>query len=265
LTAEQRQLIVKYARLPRSITRSEWIQALQAFDLLHTGRVVKGRRTLTFQRFYQQTIDAKYATTFLEDILLAENVEEEGQRYVASYGHQMISELANLGISGDTVEVRALLAYCLYWWQSFGKGYIREVAVFRDLEESDVIFEAHDLRDPAQRRSPYDLIVLEQHGDIKTSTYFLHNARLFPLRCDFYIVCLFDENTSRWLDIVLLKPEAWRKLNGEPTHCTWDNVAHTLPSVVQVELRGESRVVVPYSYWKERVLCKQSREGEKPL
>jgi len=40
LTDEQRRLLVKYARLPRSLTRAEWGLALAAFDLLHAGRVI---------------------------------------------------------------------------------------------------------------------------------------------------------------------------------------------------------------------------------
>ena len=217
----------------------------------------------TFQQFYQHSIDAIHATAFLEELLAMEEVEKEGLRLVAGYWQLIVSALIAQGIVGETVETRALLAYCLYWWQSFAKGYIREVAVFRDLEQSGVIFQAHDLSDPVQRRSAYDLTVLGQRGDIKTSPYFLHNARFFPLRSDFYMVRLYDEATTQWRDIVLLKTTAWQGLNGDPTPCTWAQVTDILPSVAQINIRGEVLVVVLYAEWKDRVLRKQQVQGDK--
>jgi hypothetical protein len=46
MTDEHQRLLVKYARLPRSVTRVEWIRALAAFDLLHGGRLTLGSETL---------------------------------------------------------------------------------------------------------------------------------------------------------------------------------------------------------------------------
>ncbi len=261
LTDEQRRLLVKYARLPRSVTRAEWRLALAAFDLLHAGRVTWGSETLTFQAFYLRSIDAAHATPFIEELLRTADVEAEGTRLTEKHWGQIVAALTEQGVVGDAVEVRALLAYCLYWWRSFSKGYIREVVVFRDLEQSGIAFDAHDLRDPTQRRSAYDLTVLEQRGDVKTSTYFMHTARAFPLRCDFYIVRLWDDAANQWLDLVLLNPEAWRAIDGEPTPCAWETVARVLPAVAQVEVRGETLVVVLYAEWKARVLSRQSQEG----
>ncbi len=225
MTDEHQRLLVKYARLPRSITRAEWVQALAAFDLLHVGRLKWGDDAMTFQAFYLRVVDAIHATTLIEELLTATDVETMGPRLMAEHWRQINTALATMGVSGETIEARSLVAYCLYWWQSFGKGYIREVAVFRDLERSGVIFEAHDIRDPVARRSAHDLIVLGRRGDVKTSTYFIHTARAFPLRCDFYIVRLWDEALNQWLDLTLLKPEAWRELDGEPTACDWEMVA----------------------------------------
>jgi len=260
LTDEQRRLLVKYVRLPRSVTRAEWVQALAAFDLLHAGRVTWGSETLTFQAFYLRCIDTVHATVFVEELLTTTDAEVDGAQLAEKYWKQIVTTLTSQGVTGDAVEVRALLAYCLYWWRSFSKGYIREVAVFRDLEQSGVAFEAHDLRDPAQRRSAYDLTVLGRSGDVKTSTYFIHTTRAFPLRCDFYIVRLWDETVHQWLDLVLLKPDAWRELDGEPTPCTWETVARVLPTVAQVLVRSETLVVVLYAEWKARVRHKQSQQ-----
>jgi len=251
-----------YARLPRSLTRAEWGPALAAFDLLHAGRVTSDGETLTFQAFYLRRIDAAHATPLIEELLAATDVEADGARLAEAHWRQIIAALTEQGVAGETVAARALLAYCLYWWRSFSKGYVREVAVFRDLEQSGIVFEAHDLRDPDERRSVHDLTVLGRRGDVKTSTYFIHTARTFPLRCDFYIVRLWDEVTNQWLDLVLLKPDAWRELDGEPMPCRWEMVARVLPAIAQVELRGEPLVVVPYAEWKARVWRKQLPEGE---
>ncbi|MBI1930834.1 hypothetical protein HYR99_42125 [Candidatus Poribacteria bacterium] len=265
LTDEQRRLMVKYVRLPRSVTGAEWGLALATFDQLHGGRVTLGIETLTFQAFYLRFIDNAHATPFIEEVLAASDIEAEGTRLAEEHWRQIVAVLTGQGIVGDVVEVRALLAYCLYWWRSFSKGYIREALVFHDLEQSGIDFDAHDLRDHAQRRSAYDLTVLGRRGDVKTSTYFLHTARTFPLRCDFYIVRLWDDVTNQWLDLVLLKPDAWRELDGEPTPCAWETVARALPTVAQVKVRGESLVVVPYAEWKTRVLSQQSQEGGNTL
>ena len=261
-TEEYRQLVARYAQSPRALTRTEWLKALEAFDLLHTGRIIQDATIRTFQQFYQNAIDAVYATLFLNELLATEDVELLGLSLVARYWQQITADLNAHGIVEGNVEANTLLIYCLYWWQSFGKGYIREVSVFQDLETSGVGFEAHNLSIPAQRRSLYDLTILGQRGDIKTSTYFLHMARFFPLRCDFYVVRLFDTVRNRWLDVVLLKRAAWDKLNGEPTICTWETVARVLPEAGQMEMRGETLVVVTYEIWKRLVLQVQKREGE---
>lgn len=197
LSDEQRQLLVTYLRLPRSITRTEWVQALTAFDVLHAGRIVLDGERVTFQAFYLRYIDTVYTTPFMERLLVTVDVEADGVQLMDEYWWQIVASLTKQGVMGDTVEVRALVAYCLYWWRSFTKGYIREVTVFRDLTQAGIAFEAHDVRDPVQRRSSHDLTVHGRSGDVKTSTYFLHTARTFPLRCDFYIVRLWDDTTNR--------------------------------------------------------------------
>jgi len=35
LAGDQQRLLIKYLRLPRSLSREEWARALAAFDLLH--------------------------------------------------------------------------------------------------------------------------------------------------------------------------------------------------------------------------------------
>jgi hypothetical protein len=260
LTDEQQRLLTKYLRLPRSLSRDEWALALAAFDLLHEGRVQLGAEMMTFQRFYLRTIDDLHATAFIDKLLTAAHVEAEGGQLTEEHWREINAVLTARGVLRATAEERALLVYCLYWWRSFSKGYVREVAVFRDLEKSGVEFEAHDLRDAEARRSAFDLMVMGRHGDVKNSTYFIHTARAFLLRRDFYIVRMWDEITNHWLDLVMLKPETWRELNGEPTPCSWEMVARVLPAPAQITLRGEVLIVARYEKWKNCVLRKQLQE-----
>jgi hypothetical protein len=120
-----------------------------------------------------------------------------------------------------------------------------------------------DLTDKRQRFSPYDLMVSGWRGDIKTSTYFLHTRRGFPLANDFYIVGLFDETTRRKLDIVMMKPAVWERLDGEPLPCALREVARHFPQPTQVTVRDETLIVVEYEVWKRCVRQYQQRtKGE---
>ena len=65
-----------------------------------------------------------------------------------------------------------LQGYCLYWWQSFARGYAFEVYIMQDLTADGIQFQMHDVRNWVERYSPADLVVLDLLGDIKTSIYF---------------------------------------------------------------------------------------------
>ena len=112
--------------------------------------------------------------------------------------------------------------------------------------------------DRRQRFEPFDLTVSGWRGDIKTSTYFLHVRRSFPLSNDFYIVALYDEATRQRLNIVMMKPALWEKINGETKSCQLRNVARHFPNPVQVNVRGENLIVVSYSMWKQLILRMKS-------
>ena len=122
LADEQSRLLVKYARLPRSLTREEWPLALTAFDLLHAGRVLVGSESLTFQMFYLRHIDALHATSFLEQLVRSDALEPEASQLAAKHWLEIEASLQAGGLSGTGTEDRALLTYCLYWWRSFCKG-----------------------------------------------------------------------------------------------------------------------------------------------
>lgn len=64
-------------------------------------------------------------------------------------------------------------------------GYAFEVEIYRDLKNSGIDFQAHDIRKRVSRFSAYDLKVLNLKGDIKTSLYFLFATRSRGLAHDF--------------------------------------------------------------------------------
>ena len=135
---------------------------------------------------------------------------------------------------------------------------------FRDLKHSGIEFVAHDLTKRDERFSPYDLTVLGFRGDVKTSTYFLHAARSYPLTNDFYLVRIYDMVRRMWLDIAMLKPTMWMVLDGDTMLCELDDVASLLPAPLQLIVRDEVLVVITYAEWKQRVLRLQVERSKIP-
>jgi hypothetical protein len=153
-----------------------------------------------------------------------------------------------------------LAAYCLYWWTAFAKGYRFELEIFRDLRASDITFIAHDLRKRLERRSPYDLVVLGQVGDIKSTTYFLYTLRTLPLNRNFYITQLYHSRKRRYLVIVLITEASWRVLNGEVATASLETAANFFPNPVQITFEGQRFVIVPFDLWKDKVKQRQKDE-----
>jgi hypothetical protein len=98
-------------------------------------------------------------------------------------------------------------------------------------------------------------------GDIKNTTYFLYVARSFPLTCDFYITRLYDATARRYVRIVILTAEAWRRLNGETVGSDLVHAAQWLPQMVGVTFLGYDLVVIEYERWKRKVRQRQP-EGD---
>lgn len=103
-----------------------------------------------------------------------EDLSVEGSRLAAQYARQIRPVLQSAGLLKRDVPYSVLLqGYCLYWWQSFARGYAFEVTIMRDLFADGIDFKMHDVRSKVERFSPADLTVLDLLGDIKTSIYFL--------------------------------------------------------------------------------------------
>jgi hypothetical protein len=258
LTDEQQRLVIKYIERPSALSRAEWLDALLAFDLLRTSVVTHEGQTMTFGAFYERFVDAPFAERFLTELMRQDDVEAAGGQLTVAFSREIRQALNAMGLREPTpAPMRLLLAYCLYWWASFAKGYVLEVAVYRDLEQAGIVFQAHDLLHRAERFTPFDVIVSGQEGDIKASTYFLRVARGFPLRCAFYIARAFDTRTWQWRRVVLLKRAAWDEIDGETVLGTLEHALTIPPTPVEITVSGEALVVIDYEVWKQKIRTRQ--------
>ena len=263
LTAAHQSLIVRYIEQPGTLSRQEWRDVLRAFDLLRVSIVRYEQQTLTFGAFYERIVDTPFAERFLRELMAQAEVEAAAGRLTSAYNREIRQALDAFGLHPPmTAPMRLLLTYCLYWWASFAKGYALEIAVFRDLEVSNVVFQAHDLLDHQARYTPYDLIVSGEEGDIKASAYFLYVARSFPLRCGFYILRAFDTHSRQWRRLVVLKRAAWDRIDGKTIFLPLEQALNTPSAPMETDIFGEAVVVVEYALWKQHILrYQQKRES----
>lgn len=229
-----------------------WARVFTAFDLLEAAVLVVEEKRLSFRAVYTLLVDRPLADAYLADLLALQDVYQESPALQARYARMIGQSLADRGWRRP--ETRLLYAYLLYWWGSFARGYALEVEIFRDLDASGVQFLAHDLRDPHARYSLSDLTVSGLAGDIKTSTYFVQAAA--PLAHDFYIVRLAIKGAVYTL-VVMLQPDAWKKINGDTTPGTLDTLRDHIPAPVAIRHRGHTLVVLRYDSWKQRMLFQQ--------
>ncbi len=232
--------------------REGWAKAYKAFDMLDQAVLITATRRHTFRSLYQQMVDKKMADVYLSQLLALHDPKKQSPALWARFARQIVSEFAQRGWRRpDVPETRLLLSYLLYWWGAFARGYAFEVEIFRDLRDSGIQFQAHNLLDRRQRYSPSDLTINDMSGDVKTSVYFVQVGA--PLRHDFYIVRLFSRGQVYTL-VVLLQPPMWGKINGNTIEGHLDAVVEQLPKPVRIRHRGHELVVVDYNEWKKRIL-----------
>ena len=138
-------------------------------------------------------------------------------------------------------------------------GYAFEVEIYRDLTNSGVHFQAHDIRDRAARYSAYDLQILNLKGDIKTSLYFLYTTRSRGVTHDFYITRFYEGKQQRTL-VVLMQPYAWNLINGDTIKALLEEATQQFPLPVMVKIEDRPIVIMEHNVWKERVLQRQHNE-----
>ncbi len=261
LTKDERAAIVRYLTQHGRLSALEWLTALRAFELLDDSTVTVGEQREAFSAIYARLVEQKHADDFIEQLLALKDMQVEGERLKASVARTIAQELADAGLyRRDIPETRYLLAYCYYWWDAFARGYIFEAQIYQDLQQSGVEFVAHNIRDPVERRSRSDLIVLRREGDVKISPYFLVTARTQVLRHDFYITRLYDEQQRRYRLAVIMTEAAWRDVNGDTVSAPLEEAARLFPQAVRVEYAEGSLIAVDYHVWKQRVKTRQREE-----
>jgi hypothetical protein len=260
LTTQHRRVVLKHFEKTERLSPQEWKMALQAFDMLGKGTIKIERRQMSFQQFYDRHVDRPYADDFIARLMKLEDLEK-AETLQQKTAFEILAMLEREGFYRENlVSSEYLAAYCLYWWTSFAKGYRFELSIFRDLKASGIAFVAHDLRKRSERRSPYDLLVLRQVGDIKNTTYFLYSARALPLNRDFYITRLYHSQRRRYLTVVLMAKAAWRRLNGEVPTASLETAASLFPQPVQITFEGQDFVILPFDLWKDKVKKRQQEE-----
>ncbi len=262
LTTLQQRAILRYLN-GGYLSKSEWRDVLAGFDKLRQAIIKEDLRERSLAFFYREVVDNVYASSLIADLLESADPEQEGKRLARIRGEQIRRDLIERGLNARVTEHRLVLAYVLYWWMSFAKGYSLEIAVFRDLKRAGISFEFHDLNNPQERFSKHDLTLGSYRGDIKASTYFLETARSFPLRMDFYIVRLYRAQARAWRWAVLLSPDFWREINGEPVHAPLEDALIHFPQPVYFEVKKTPFIAVDYAVWKEKVRAFQAQGRNK--
>ena len=259
---QHRRIVLEFIQRGHEFGRDEWRQAIVAFDLLKNAAVLTDRGLLPFPVIYRQYIEEPYADAFIEQLYLADQVATAGVSQWAKVARAVEPRLAQTGLSrADVTATRLIVAYCLYWWRAFTLGYALEIEIQRDLEASDIRFEAHDLRRREERLSPYDLTILGFKGDIKTSVYFLQASRSRTLPHDFYITRIRGRQRIRTM-VIFMRAEMWHTIDGETLLVLLEQVADTLPQATRIVHEGIELTVIDYETWKAKVKHCQARGAQ---
>lgn len=262
-TQKHAAVLGEYFRSETSLNRTQWEWVWDGVDILRQATIIWQGKTQTFANLYDNLVDRVYADAFIEALYRFDDIARQAEQRRAAVAHQIIADLQKAGYYNRAVpETQLVLAFCLYWWQSFTKGYAFEVEILRDLMSSGILHQAHDLRDRQARLAPFDLMVMGFRGDIRTSTYFFAVERGRSLPHDFYITRLWNRRTRRWQKVAILKPAFWTALDGETRPSRLEEVLDILPDVAEIRLDIQKLVVVEYQEWKERIKKRQER-GEK--
>jgi hypothetical protein len=254
--------LLAYLKSDQYLDPTVWRHLFQGVDLLNEAHVVTQDVSRTFRQVYDQLIDRPFADQFIAQLLATKDISKESPGLTAQFARQIKPILQEAGLLHRDAPLSILLqGFCLYWWQSFARGYAFEVFIMRDLEESGIAYQMHDLRRRVERYSPADLIVQGLLGDIKTSVYLLQWQFKGQLPNDFYISRLYAQGQERTI-VVFQKPLAWDAIDGGLTvPGTLDSLTDLLPTPVQIEVRGIMLIVVEYETWKQKVRHKQASEG----
>jgi hypothetical protein len=115
LTPQHTDAIAKYLARRASLSAAEWKVALQAFDVLRSSLVIHHGVKLTFNTFYNRTIDHQFGDEFIAELLTLVGINE-APHLLRKYQQMVIGELTSLGLMDDgSDDARCLTSFCLYW------------------------------------------------------------------------------------------------------------------------------------------------------
>ena len=267
VTAEHRHVVRRYVESISGLPAHDWPLATEAFNLLRHAVIIRhDHRAYTFAQIYDELVDARYATPFIKALYDLDDIRQGSTALWVVGAQQVYQDLTDAGVHEPAghPNSRLLMAYCLYWWQSFCKGYAFEVEIFRDLEQSGLRFEPHDLIDPAARRSPYDLVMSNFRGDVKTSTYFLQKASRQTVSSDFFITRVWLPGQRARILVVFLHDLTWDAIDSETLLARLAELETVLPHPARIAYHGGELVVTEYGHWKDKMRQYQISRGELP-
>ncbi len=262
ITKTNLRVVLKHFERAGRLSPAEWPLALESFHRLGAATLRMGGRPVSFRTIYERYVDRPLGDKYIRQLVELTDLDRGAQQLQRQAAQRLLTELEESGLYHENIKgSEYLAAYCFYWWTAFMRGYQFELTVFRDLAASGVAFLAHDITKRRERRSPQDLVVLGQLGDIKTTTYFLSTAATEPLKSDFYITRLYDAMRRRYIWIALLTRAAWDALDGGVRQADLQEAADLFPQPVQITIQGNTFVVVPYETWKDKVKARQATKG----
>lgn len=267
ITMEHRLVVDRYIHSINMQTSDEWVVVVDVFNRLRFAVVIRlDGRAYTFAQIYEEFVDTRYATPFIKALYQLDILRSSSTRLWAHSAQQIVTHLKNAGLydAGNHPASRFLLAYCLYWWQSFCKGYTFEIEIFQDLKNSGLRFEAHNLLDPAARLSPYDLLMSDFRGDIKTSTYFLQKVSRQRVSNDFFITKMWLPSQRSRILVVFLQELTWDEIDGETLFTQLTTLETVLPNPARIAYHSGELVVSEYIFWKQKMREYQISRGELP-
>lgn len=267
LTLEHRRVIGQYIESIHKLSEYDWLLAIDAFNLLRFAVIVRlDDRAYTFAQIYEELVDMRYTTPFIKALYMLDNLNQGSSRLWASGAQQITAHLNNLKLHdpANHPNSRLLLAFCLYWWQSFCKGYSFEVEIFDELKKSGLRFKAHDLLNPGDRVSPYDFLMSGFRGDVKTSTYFLQKVSRQVISNDFFITRVWLPSQRTRILVVFLQELTWDQIDGETLFTQLSNLEAVLPQPARIAYHGGELVVSDYTSWKAKMRQYQISRGELP-
>lgn len=262
LTEKHQHTLIKSITDPMSMKVEERKLLFEAIEILRSSHVHFNNQNTSFTIFFKKFIDSIYTTKFIKIIIDSKNMHTTGRilkkKVLAEIRTRFLTEK---WYRKDLPETRFLILFCLYWWNAMTIGYIFEVEVFRDLQNSGVKFKPHDLLNESERYSFADLTISQMNGDIKSSTYFFTLVQSSKLGHDFYITRYFDKTGAKYHWFVISRSEHWQKIDGEADLIIFPNWPTNFLKPAKFKFKSNWWYAISYDVWKNKMRNYQQRSN----